>query len=131
MMKIQRRCLTLPQGTALFAIAWTAALLVAAYDCYFAWQYREVLGSWELNPLVLWLAARIGLLAVIGIKLLGLTLAAGLAWHCRRARPPLSRSLTQFVFGVYALLAVHYVVSHQQLTEYDLACQSHAMLQNR
>jgi len=131
MMKIQRRCLAARERTALFAIAWTTALLVAGYDCYFAWHYREVLASWELNPLVLWSAARIGLLAVIGIKLVGLTLAAGLAWHCRRARPPLSRSLTQFVFGVYALLAVHYVVGYQQPTEYELACQSHAMLQNR
>ena len=111
--------------------AWAFAFLVAAYDSCFAWTYRDVLSSWELNPLVLWSAARVGLVAVIGFKLLGLVLAAGLALHYRRARPPLARSLTQFVFGVYALLAIHYVVGHQQPTEYELACRSSAMLRSR
>ena len=117
--------------TQIVVIAWTFAFLVAAYDSCFAWMYREVLPSWEMNPLVLWTAARVGLLAVIGFKLMGLVLAAGLTLHCRRTRPPLARSLTQFVFGVYALLAVHYVIGHQQPTEYEVACRSSAVLRDK
>jgi hypothetical protein len=97
-----------------FASAWAFIFSAAAYDCYFAWQHRAVMPSWELNPLARWAAGQFGLAAVFGLKFVGLSFAACLAAYCRRRRRGLGRALTLSALGVYALLSLHYLVSHAQ-----------------
>lgn len=111
----------------LLCCAWASVSLVAAYDTYFAWTFREVLPSWELNPLVRWGVDHIGLLSILAFKFAGLIFVGALVWHCRRQRMMLARCLTIFVVGVHMLLALHYVAGHQQPTTYDLACRSAAL----
>lgn len=110
----------------LWGCAWLSVFFIAAYDIYFAWNFREELASWELNPLVRWAVDHVGLLAILAFKFAGLLLVAALVWHSRRQRRSLAHFLTGFVVGVHALLAVHYVVGYQQPTTYDLACRSAA-----
>jgi hypothetical protein len=98
----------------LFACAWVFTFLAAAYDGYFAWQYRQVLQEWELNPLVRWAASAIGLGGVLAFKLGGLLFAAGLAAYCRRWRRELAWPLTLTVTLAYALLSLHYYVGSRQ-----------------
>jgi hypothetical protein len=104
----------------LFACAWAFTFLAAAYDGYFAWQYRHVLQEWELNPLVRWAAAAVGLAGVLAFKLAGLLFAAGLAAYCRRRRRELAWPLTLSVTLVYALLSLHYYLG-SRLTEQPVA----------
>lgn len=105
----------------LIALAWGFTFLAAAYDSYFAWQYREVIQSWELNPLALWAVERVGLVAIFGFKFATLAFAAALAWHCRRGHHVLGHALTLFVVGVYGMLMVHYVLEYQRPPIYELA----------
>lgn len=126
-MKIER--IGVPSTAArrlLLVCVWLGVLLVAAYDIYFAWSFRDVFASWELNPVVRWGVDHFGLLAFLAFKIAGLILVAGLVWHCRRQRQLLAHFLTVFVISVHALLAVFYVIGYQQPTAYDLACRSAA-----
>ena len=124
-MKIEQRSGAVCRRVLLCCV-WLSVCLVAGYDTYFAWTFREVLPSWELNPLVRWGVEHVGLLAIVAFKFAGLMLVATLIWHCRRRRLLLARGLTIFVVGVHGLLALHYVAGHQQPTEYELACRSAA-----
>ena len=111
-------------------VAWVFALGVAGYDCCFAWNYRVVLASWEMNPLVRWGADHVGLGGVFIFKFAGLALTALLAWRLRHARPALSRGLTLFVVGVYGLLSVHYLIDHQSPTAAEIASRSFSALEH-
>lgn len=102
----------------LFPAVWGFIFLAAVYDSYFAWQYREVLHSWELNPLVRWAAERVGLVAIFGFKFAALVFALALAWHCRRGHHQLGHALTVIAAGAYALLMLHYVVEYQKPPAY-------------
>ena len=101
-------------GGKLFVPAWLFIFLAAGYDSYFAWQYREVLLEWELNPLALWAARRYGLPAVFAFKFAVLSLAGALAWYCSSRHRHLEQLLTLVIGGAYGLLSLHYVVSHHQ-----------------
>jgi len=125
-MKIEQRSGAARYRRLLYCCAWLCVSLVAGYDTYFAWTYREALPSWELNPLARWGVQQGGLLAILTFKFAGLMFVATLIWHCRQRRMVLARALTIFVVGVHGLLALHYVAGHQQPTEYELACRSAA-----
>jgi hypothetical protein len=99
-----------------FAISWGFILAAASYDGYFAWHYRAVIESWELNPFALWVAANCGLGAVVLFKACGTLFAASLAWYCRRRHVFLGRGMTAIIAAAYALLAVHYVVGFHEPT---------------
>jgi hypothetical protein len=107
--------------SALFGLAWAFVFVAAAYDCYFAWQYREVLPVWEENPLACWAVGRLGLEAVFLLKFAGLAFAAGLAVYCRRRRPGLGRAMTLVVAAAYALLSLHYLLGQMQPDAYRVA----------
>jgi hypothetical protein len=96
----------------LFVLAWVFVLGIAAYDVYFAWQYRVAFHEWELNPVARWAAGLYGLGAVVALKAALLTFALGVAWHCHRIRHRLEVPYTLFVGGVHLLLSVHYLVAH-------------------
>jgi hypothetical protein len=95
----------------LFVLAWAFIFLAAAYDTYFAWQYRAVLETWELNPLARWVGGLWGLPAVFGFKFGGLVYAAGLALYCGRRHHWMQWPLTLVITGAYAALSLHYVAS--------------------
>jgi hypothetical protein len=94
----------------LFGLTWAFVFAAAAYDCYFAWQYRSVLPEWEQNPLARWGVGQLGLEAIIVLKFAGLAFAACLAVYCRYRRRVLGRALTLVVASVYSLLVLHYLV---------------------
>jgi hypothetical protein len=100
--------------TALFTLSWSFILLAAAYDSYFAWQYRTVLDAWEMNPFILWLAGVGGLATVLAFKLFAMVLSTGLAIICHFRRHRLEIPLTLVVGSAYLALSVHYVMSNLQ-----------------
>ncbi len=95
-------------GRLVFVLAWAFVFLAAAYDARFAWTYREVIASWEMNPLARWLAAHFGLGAVLALKFAGLIFAACVAAYYGRLRKWAAWALTVTVALAYALLTVHY-----------------------
>jgi hypothetical protein len=94
-----------------FAAAWAFVFAAAAYDAHFAWRYREVLQSWELNPLARWTWGQFGMPALLGLKFVGLAYALGLAVYCYRRHSPLQWPLTVVTACVYVVLSLHYVAS--------------------
>src|SRR5262245_36697091 len=123
-MKVERRHLSSRFGPcgfrgAGFMVAWICVFLIAAYDIYFAWSFRDTFASWELNPLVRWAVETVGLFVVFGFRLAALVFVSALVWHCRKQRRAIACVLTVFVVGVHAALAAHYVIGHQQPTNYD------------
>jgi hypothetical protein len=98
----------------LFVLTWGFIFLAAGYDAYFAWQYRAVLETWELNPVACWAGGQFGLPAVFGFKFGGLVYAAGLAVYCCRRHQRLQWPLTLVIAGAYASLSLHYVASLSQ-----------------
>jgi hypothetical protein len=96
--------------THLFALAWAFVLGVTAYDVYFAWQYRALFETWELNPLARWAAGNCGLGAVFGFKAAVAVFAVAVAACCHLRRHWLEVPYTLFVSGVHLLLSAYYVV---------------------
>lgn len=92
-----------------FISAWLLISLAASYDGYFAWENREDMASWELNPLARWLLHRGGIVAVLSLKLIGISFAIGVAMYCRRKRSPLTAPLTIVAVSCYLFLALHYL----------------------
>lgn len=92
-----------------FISAWFLILLAASYDGYFAWDNREDMASWELNPLARWLLGQGGIVAVLSLKLIGISFAAVVAIYCRRKRSRLAASLTMVAASCYLFLALHYL----------------------
>jgi hypothetical protein len=97
--------------TAFFAFCWSFILLTAAYDAYFAWQYRAVFDAWELNPFILWLAGVGGLATVFAVKLLSMVFSTGLAIVCHYRRHRLEIPYTLIIATAHLALSVHYVMS--------------------
>jgi hypothetical protein len=97
--------------TSLFAFAWTFVLAVAAYDVYFAWQYRAVFHAWELNPIARWAADLCGLGAVFGIKAAFLAFALGVAIYCHRCRHRLAIPYTLTIGGAHFALSLQYLLA--------------------
>ena len=96
----------------IFVGAWVFVFAAAIYDAYFAWQLRDLIHTWEGNPVARWAVAEVGLLAFIGCKFGGLLFAAGVAIYCiRRQRKRLAWPLTLTCCAVYALLSLHYIVN--------------------
>jgi hypothetical protein len=95
-----------------FTLAWVFIVLVAAYDSHFAWQHRELLLTWELNPLACWTFESLGLEALIVFKAVGLAFAIALAGYCHVRRPRLETPFTLIVGCAYFLLCLHYLVGH-------------------
>jgi hypothetical protein len=98
----------------LFVLIWAFVFLAAAYDAYFAWQYRAVLSEWELNPVARWGMKEGGMLAVFAVKFLGLTFAAWVAVYCGRHGSALKWPLTLTVGCIYALLCLHYCAGFRE-----------------
>jgi hypothetical protein len=99
-------------GILRFSLSWTFIFAVAAYDVYFAWQYRAVFRTWEMNPGARWVAGVGGLGAVFGAKAILLCFAAGVGACCYRNRHWLSTPYTGFVLAVHLLLSLQYVLGH-------------------
>jgi hypothetical protein len=97
--------------TAFFTFSWSFILLAAAYDSYFAWQYRAVLDAWEMNPFILWLAGVGGLASVFTFKLLSTVFSTGLAIICHYRRHRLEIPFTLIVGTAYLALSVHYLMN--------------------
>jgi hypothetical protein len=97
-------------GRKLFALAWAFVFVVAAYDVYFAWQYRAVFNVWEMNPLARWTARLAGIGAVFGLKAALIVFAALVAAYCYRCRHWLTAPYTAIVGGVHFLLSLHYLI---------------------
>jgi hypothetical protein len=102
----------------LFVLAWAFILGVAAYDTYYAWQYRATFLKWEMNALACWLAQVFGLGTVIAVKALGMVFATAMAIYCHHRRHRLETPLTLIIGCVYLLLTLHYVAGHLDSPRY-------------
>jgi hypothetical protein len=91
-------------------LAWLFVLLVAGYDVYFAWQYREVFHVWEANPVARWIAEGYGLAAVFGLKTVLLGFAVAVAAYCHYRRHRLEVPYTLTVWAVHLGLSLHYLI---------------------
>jgi hypothetical protein len=107
----RRHSLAGPLRTVFFTFSWSFILLAAAYDAYFAWQYRAVLDAWEMNPFILWLAGVGGLASVFAFKLLSMAFSTGLAIVCHYRRHRLEIPFTLIVAAAYLALSVHYLMN--------------------
>jgi hypothetical protein len=101
----------------LLGLAWSFIVGTAAYDSYFAWQFRDEFLSWELNPLAGWLARTFGFHAVLAFKAAWLALALSLALYCHRHHQGLTKKLTLVIAAAYLLLALYYVVGQRRSEE--------------
>jgi hypothetical protein len=105
-------------GKTRFALIWLFIFLAAAYDGYFAWNYRAVFGLWEQNPFARWVESQFGLIVLFAFKFLGLAFAAGMAVYCRLSRRQLLEyPITAIIGSAYLLLATHYALGFQQENE--------------
>jgi hypothetical protein len=94
-------------------LAWAFILGVAAYDTYFAWQYRAVFDAWEINPLARTVVSRFGLGALFGLKATAVAFAAVVAALCYRCRRRVTACVyTACVGGAHLALCVQYLVGH-------------------
>jgi hypothetical protein len=93
----------------LFAI-WAFVFCVAIDDSYFAWQHREELPTWEVNPLARWMASELGVEALLGFKAAGLAFAFAMAAYCRVRQPGLEKWLTWVAGGAYLILFLQYSI---------------------
>jgi hypothetical protein len=96
----------------LFGSAWAFVLGVASYDAFFAWQYRAVFDTWELNPLARGVAHLYGFGGVFALKVGTTAFAAGLAAYCYHCRHRLTLAYTACVSGIHLLLSLHYLASY-------------------
>ncbi len=96
--------------TRLIGLAWMFILLVAAYDVYFAWHYREVFECWEQNPVARRAVRLCGVGGVLGFRV-GMTIfAVGVAVCCHRRRHRLCVPYTSVVAGVHGVLLLCYFI---------------------
>jgi hypothetical protein len=93
----------------LFAI-WAFVFCVAIDDSHFAWQHREELPTWEVNPLARWMASELGVEALLGFKAAGLAFAFAMAAYCRVRQPGLEKWLTWVAGGAYLILFLQYSI---------------------
>jgi hypothetical protein len=93
----------------LLAISWLMISFAAAYDGYFAWENRNDLATWEVNPLARWAAQAIGLVAVLVFKGIVLALGAGTALYGYRRNRRLVWSMTAVVGVPYTVLSLYYL----------------------
>jgi hypothetical protein len=98
-----------------FCFAWAFVSIVAAYDVYFAWQYRAEFQVWEINPLARWMAHLFGLWTVFGAKALLLGFATSVAVQCYRCRHRLTLPYTMVVGGIHLGLSLQYLLGHIRL----------------
>jgi hypothetical protein len=101
----------------LLVISWLLISLAAIYDGYFAWENRDDLATWEINPLARWAAHAVGLAAVLGFKALVLALGIGIALFGNRRQPRLVWSMTAAVGLPYAALSLYYWTAPRQELE--------------
>src|SRR5262249_8169641 len=94
----------------ILVLAWLFVLLVAGYDVYFAWQYREIFHVWEVNPLARWIAEGYGIATVFGLKTALLGFAVAVAAYCRYPRHHLGVACTLTVWAVHLGLSLHYLI---------------------
>jgi hypothetical protein len=96
----------------LLVLAWTFILVIAGYDVYFAWQYRECFHLWEMNPVARWIAQDFGLTFVFGLKIAFLAFGLSVAAYCHFRRHYLELPYTLIISGIHLLLSLHYVMGH-------------------
>lgn len=94
----------------LLLLIWCLILLAAAHDAHFAWENRQDMATWELNPAARWLL-RAGIGYLFAVKFAGLFFAMAVAFHCRRRRHVLQLPLTLLVGCLYLLLSIHYLIA--------------------
>jgi hypothetical protein len=111
----------LPLGRLVFVLAWAFVFVAAAYDARFAWDSRDVIASWEVNPLARWLAAHCGLAAVLALKFAGLAFAACVAGYYGRRGKRAAWALTVVVVGAYAWLLLHYHLDSREAAQRPVA----------
>jgi hypothetical protein len=104
-----------PMRTWFLGLTWALILGVAYYDMYFAWHYRAVFNSWEINPLVRLVASQFGLSAIFGLRVVTVAFAALVAVVCCGCRRPRTALVyTACVGGIHLVLGLHYLVGHVQ-----------------
>jgi hypothetical protein len=96
--------------TVCFLSIWTFISYVAIDDSHFAWQHRDELASWEVNPLARWMASELGVEALLGFKVVGLAFAFALAAYCRVRHLGLEKWLTWVAGGAYLVLFFQYTI---------------------
>jgi hypothetical protein len=94
--------------TVCLILIWAFVFYVALDDSHFAWQHRDELPAWELNPVARWMAAGFGVGTLLGFKVAGLAFAFAIATYCRMRQPGLGRWLTLVVGAAYLFLFLHY-----------------------
>lgn len=97
--------------TAFLAATWVFVFCVAAEDGRFAWQNRQELADWELNPLAAWMGSALGVQALLGFKATGLVFAFVMAAYCRSRGNGIGKWLTAVAGAVYLLLFLHYSIN--------------------
>jgi hypothetical protein len=95
-----------------FGLCWALVALVAAYDGYFAWSYREVFQTWEVNPFARGMAQACGVAAVLTLKAVSFLFAMAVAVYCRSRRHRLETPYSLAVGGAHLTLGVLYVAGH-------------------
>ncbi|HTU17097.1 MAG TPA: hypothetical protein VMG10_03480 [Gemmataceae bacterium] len=94
----------------LLVLAWVFVFFVAGYDVYFAWQYRAVFHTWELNPLARWIVHDYGLNTLFLFKMVMFGFVVAVAAFCHFRRHYLELPYTLIVSGIHLLLSLHYVI---------------------
>jgi hypothetical protein len=102
----------LPMTRMRFGLCWALASLVAAYDGYFAWNYRHVFQTWEVNPLARGLAEVCGVPALLTLKAVSFLFAMAVAVYCRSRRHRLETPYSLTVGGAHLTLGALYVAGH-------------------
>lgn len=92
-------------------LSWLLIAAAALYDGYFAWQYREALGTWEVNPVARWASESFGLSVVLAFKAATVLFAAATTWYCARRNRSLAKGLTGIAGFLYLALSAHYALN--------------------
>jgi hypothetical protein len=90
---------------------WAFVFCVAIDDSHFAWQHRQELPTWEVNPLARWMGSELGVGALLGFKVTGLAFAFAIAAYCRVRHLGFEKWLTWVAGGAYLILFLHYSVN--------------------
>lgn len=98
--------------TKLFFLAWAFILAVAAWDAWFAWQYRAVFAEWEVNPLACWVVDHFGLAAIFTMKAAVVTFATVVAALCHHLHSRLTVPYTALIGVVHLLLSLRYLAGY-------------------
>jgi hypothetical protein len=89
---------------------WGFVSYVAIDDGHFAWQHRDDLATWEVNPLARWMASELGVEVLLGFKVAGLAFAFAIAAYCRVRQLGLEKWLTCVAGAVYLVLFLQYAM---------------------